>query len=413
MGLTPFSNRTIRENNFETYDDGEYKVDGIEDFFSLDDSRTPPLPVFSPQGENIVAKFHLRLADRSKQGPAMSADHNQLLLLVKAFGGDVKELPEGDTTGFLLAAQERANAGGQVQTAKVRGGKGWVKSVTGCLPDVDKMYTWQFEKAISIDGSEPVRFIEKTFNSKRGGTYTQSIVYFLFKIVGDMYGRPSPFNGYTLFMNIVNPFEGEVSSVVAERFAKFISLYCPHTDPDTGNWAWTNDPEKSPYGTDETQNPLAVFVGEAQKSKRLAVAFFHTKDNYPKVDIKEWVQSEVNSVVDVDKRKQEESSQPWQLVELVELLDEVVSEKVGVKAFVDTPKDSNMILLDWTPEGLSWAKENLAGLWDSAKLPLFEGKRVLGKLSGGELATLDSVVRKTFGKEKKSVNEALTESGSF
>jgi hypothetical protein len=275
------------------------------------------------------------------------------------------------------------------------------------------MYTWQFEKAISIDGSEPVRFIEKTFNSKRGGTYTQSIVYFLFKIVGDMYGRPSPFNGYTLFMNIVNPFEGEVSSVVAERFAKFISLYCPHTDPDTGNWAWTNDPEKSPYGTDETQNPLAVFVGEAQKSKRLAVAFFHTKDNYPKVDIKEWVQSEVNSVVDVDKRKQEESSQPWQLVELVELLDEVVSEKVGVKAFVDTPKDSNMILLDWTPEGLSWAKENLAGLWDSAKLPLFEGKRVLGKLSGGELATLDSVVRKTFGKEKKSVNEALTESGSF
>jgi hypothetical protein len=414
MSNNPYSNRVVKENSFETFADGDYIVDGIDQYFSLDQS-TPPYPVFTTQGDQLVARFNLRLADRSKVGPPMSANRNQLIMLVKAFGGDVKGLPEENTTAFLLAVQDRANKGAQKQTANVKAkdNKSYVKYVTGTNPETERMYTWKFLKAVSLDGTEPVRFQEKESNSRNGGKYVSSRVIFLFQLVGDMYGRPTDYDGYVLRLYVTNPF-GEVSQKVAERWDKFVSLFCPNMHPDTGNWVWTDDPEKSIYGINEVDNPLLVHVGEALKANRLAVFVYRkNKDGYDDTDILTWVLAEASDVIDRDKKAAEESAQPWQLAELVELLDEVVKEGVGVKAFVGTPKESNTILLDWTPEGLIWAKENLSRLWDEAKLPLFDTKRVIGKLSGGECAVLESVVRKAYNKEKKAVNAALTDEGSF
>lgn len=407
MPNNPYQNRKVKESDFEPLPDQDYEVDGIDHFFSLDERE---YPVFVPQGDQMICRYNLRLADRSKVGPAMSANHNQLVMLVRALGGDVSKLPEGDTTAFLIACQDEANNGAKKQIAKVKGGKGWAKYVTGTNPEADKFYTIQFAKATSVDGSEPVTFQDVTSSSKKGGSYTQSVAYFWFRIAGDMYGKPTVFDGYQFRVYVQNPFEGEVYQSTVNRWDKFVQLFAPDMD----SWNWTEDPEQSPYGVNELENPLVVFVGEALKANRLAVAMFKLNEaGFPKMDMADWAQSDATSVIDVDKKQAEAAKQPWQLAELVELLDEVVMEAVGVKAFEPTPKNSDVINLTWTDQGLKWAKENLAKLWDEAKLPLVNGKRPIGNLTGGEAALLDNVVRKAFGKEKAAKNEALTDGGSF
>jgi hypothetical protein len=411
---TPY-NRTVKENTFTSIPDGSYEVNGIADFFSLDDRN---LPVFVPQGDQIVARFHLSLTPEElkkqadagveiTQGPAMSADHQHLLLLARAFGVDVKGLPEGDTTTFLVELQNRINAAGKKQTVKVNGGQGWAKYMTGTNPDTSVMYLWAFSGFASEDKSTPVRFQTVSFPGKKPGTsYSQSVVYAWFKLVGDMYGRPTPFDGFSLRMKVVNPFEGEVQKIAAERWDRFVKLYCPSTD----NWDWIEDPERSVYGVNETANPIVVFEGEAKKAGRKALAQFKTNDHgVPKMDIMDF--APFDPPIDLDQRKVEESSQPRELADLVELIDHICAEKTGSKAFEPTAKDANVINLKLTDAGTVWAKENLVPAWDSAKLPLFDSRRVIGKLSGAECGMLEKVLRETFNKPK--LNVALTEEGSF
>jgi len=413
----PYDRRTVKENNFEAVPDGKYKVIGIEDFFTLDSRE---LPVFVPQGGDVVVRGHLKLspaelkklADEGKQvtqGPAFSANRNQLMLILRALGGNVNRLPEGETTAFLLEVQTRANNAGVEQTAQVTGGEGWAKYISGTNPEENVGYIWEFVNATTHDKTEPLRFQPVSFPGKKGGNYTQEIVYFWFRLAGDMWGKPTPYDGYQFRMIVANPFSGEVRKVDDDRWQAFVRLYLPE---GFENRDWQEDPEKSEFGINELDNPIIVYVNAAKKANRKAFSQFKLNDKgFAKMDIQDFVS--FSPPIDLDSRKAEESSQPWQLAELVELLDEVVEEQTNVKAFEPTAKDSNVINLTWTGPGLDWAKTNLAKLWDEAKLPLVDGKRVLGNLTGGEAASLELVVRKAYNKVKAPKNAALTDEGSF
>lgn len=419
MSTNPYANRQVKEKTeYPRLADGDYKVNGILDYFSTDERE---LPVFTTQSGNdqMVARLHLRQTNGT-QGPAMSLDRNRLILLAKAFGADIRGLPDQNSTTFLVEIQTRANAAAKEQTARVNGGEGWAKYVSGTNPETNVMYCWKFTGFSNAEGEKDERLQFKSIQlpGKKGGQYYQSFAHAWFRLEGDMYGRPTPYDGYSTRLMIVNPFWGvdnktgeqtnEVSKIAVERWDTFVKLFCPDMD----NWNWTTDPEQSPYGTDELANPIVVFDGEAKKTGRKGLAAFKVNEKgYPKMDILDFVP--FDPPVDLDARKAEETSQPSELFQLVELIDQLCEESLKSKAFEPTDKSANKINLTFTDAGKAWAKEHLVPAWETTKLPVFEGKRLIGKLDGVQCALLERTLRNTFGKNKAPKNEALTDEGAF
>lgn len=418
FGIQGDSTVVEQGGNFKIFEDGTYRVKGIQIYLKKDERE---LPVFVPQGDDMVARFKLiMLETRSTEnqtveveveGPPMSATMAQMVMLVRAFGGDISKLPAEATTKFLLEAQDSANRGGKVRVATVKGG--WVKYVEGATPP-EAHYTWEFRGFRSPDGSVPARFQEKEQQGSNG-TFTRDYAYADFVVVGDQYEMPSAYAGYRLSVKINNPFDGGVASnkagkdipttkigqkggipIDVKRWMGFVSAFCRGFQHD-----WVSDPEKSSLGLNELQNPLAVVDSFARKAAGRAIGkLTFNRFGFPALDVADFLPARNSGVV---------IAAPVQPTEL-EAFYHYVTQQYGKDVFSPTDKNSDEINLNFTPKGVEWAKETLVPLWDKLTLPIENGKRYIGNLAPEQLTLLTAELRKLNG---EGVNEAFVSDGAF
>lgn len=388
---------TIEEKGgVDPFPDGEVQVVKILKWIKQDDRQ---LPIFAVMGDQIKAMFVLDITDAEKtrtnrqEGPAMSATRSQLVALVRAFGGDTSKLPEGETSAFLLAVMAAVENNTKPRKAKVY--KGWVQWVEGANPPSD-YYLWEYVGARSLDRTEPIRFIKKTRQGRKG-TYEADTLILTFRIVADYLGGATPYAGYTLDVQMYNPFEGVSSDGLrpatkigksggnpadVERFLAFVKVFCTS---DAMRHVWQGNPEKSKFGVDELEMPFVVINDYAKKAARRVIGKLDFSDGgAPKVDLKDFrpAQATMQNV----QTEALPSTQTTALYDLWQLIEEVITPDVDV--FKPTPKDSGDIVLDLTAEGRKWAKENLVPAWDSLELPVDNGVRFIGKLNDDQLRDL-------------------------
>lgn len=220
MGLLDFFNPDEMSGNFESFDKGEYTVDGFGEV--VGSSASDSGPVFVPSGldpSQLVLQIRLRLTqaearrmgieDRT-QGPPTSLTAAEFIAMVYAFGGDFKS----NETDFCLNPKNRssveaitvgvesANRGGE--EVKVYVGKsGW-----GNFPD----------------SAIPVGFFKVKFVGPMNVNYDQDrrwefdvppwggdpVIKFEFEIVSNGDGKPSPFEGLRFQKIMPYPFSDEI-----------------------------------------------------------------------------------------------------------------------------------------------------------------------------------------------------------
>lgn len=396
--------------DFHTFEDGEYKVKGIAKWFTVDQSE-PPIPVFVPNFDaTLVARGNLLLAaptaEGSVEGPPWSGTRSEIVALVAAFGGDVSQLPEGMGSAFLIQAQKMANEAGEVITAKVKGGKGWARYIEGAVPP-DEAFLWKFTGARGLDRKELSFQVKKeTWNGKE---IEKDVVMLQFEIAGKPNGEISPFNGYAIEVELRNPFDG-VRTVSGKRVPNMqtaknggllpsVSAFFNWLDvfyPGHWDWTWESDPEKSPYGTNELDNPIVVYVSEAVKANVYGFAkLTHSKGGRPYLQLKDFSKSGLSSE-DVKTEKPKMPADPAELESLLHTCDTVA----GFPVFTPTPKDAARLVTTFTAEGKKWAGMVLGPLCDALTYP-----REVRKMSPEQLRTLDTHVALVQGKDEEEIKD--------
>lgn len=408
---------------------GNYTVNGIGSWFGkcLDDKE---LPVWIPQGTKMVVRFNLRMQDGT-DGPPITCTKAELACVVKAFGGDPKQLPAEESTRYLLMAQELANKAGVARECYVDK-NGWtrVTYLDKALPPTQKAindeefepvkYQWEFVEARSVDGSTPVAFKDHT-STYPSGTVVESISYFTFQLVGDEFGAHTPYDGFTFDVRMYNPFDGSVLETPAgkkpatkmgkkggyplevKNMIKFQSLFCP----EMASYHWKSDPENSEYGVNEISNPLPVINKYAQMGHHRAVApiTFSTpkkKENKPRPRLLIDDMTPAGGVIDRDAQTKVEMQQSSKLNTLYDFLLKLS----GKALFEPTPKDSAVIQFNFTDEGREWAKAVLAPAWAALDLPVTKGSRLLGKLTDEEIDRLMTHLKPPFDVDDEEVANA-------
>lgn len=404
--------------DFTTFEDGVYKVNGIAKFFTVDTTVDPPLPVFVPNFDgNMVARANLRLAeakDGSVEGPPWSGTRAEICAYVTAVGGDVSSLPVGETTAFLLAAQKAANDAAEIQLAHVKGGKGWARYVEGATPP-EETFLWGLLGGRGLDRKN-LTFQTKT-EEWRGKKIEKDVIMLQVAIAGKANGQPSPYSSYKIEIELRQPFDGyrykadgkPIPQAIkganggllpsVKNFFNWLDIFWP----EHWNWEWQEDPEQSPYGINELDNPIVVFIGEAVKAKKTAHAKLSMADSgrpYLKLD------DFSKSGLDGDAPTATKASDPIELFKLVQAIE----KSSGTLAFKATPTNSDTINVEFSEEGKKWAKEILVQLWSHLKLPLSaSGKRQLRDLSIEQMVTLTGFVEKAAGLDADEVKLALIE----
>lgn len=400
---------TIQEQgSYKVFENGDYRVIGIHTYLKKDERDDP---IFVPQGDSMVARFKLTTFEIREgvevevEGPPMSATYQQMVLLVRAFGGDVSALSPEPTSKFLLDAKDQINRARKVRKATVK--DGWVKFVEGSTPPAEA-YTWQFKGFRSNDGSTPVRFITKN-QTGPNGAYDETFAYADFVIVGNRYELDCPYNGYRVSVKMKNPFDGgrikgkygEAPSTASgqkggipidvKRFREFCATFC---NMDLFQHAWTEDVERSEFGINEFENPLPVIDAYARKAGKRAIAKLgFNKHNYPTLDMTDFIPAVSQGVVDLDKQQQSAAKQPTEL----EAFYDYVVKKYGNTIFLPTPKDADEINLAFTADGINWAKSTLVPIWTALDYPVTDGKRYIANLTPEQLVTLTNELRKLNG----------------
>lgn len=254
---------------FESCPEGTWKISGIDHWITKDDDDVPIYDI-NKNTDEFVARMELERAD-GERGPAHSATPAELVLLVKAFGGEVSKLPKDtNSTEFLVAVYDQISKSKKEVTAIVNS-DGWVKTIKEATPP-EGYYRWELDSFYSFDGDEEPHFVEI---SSFGDKVAEQIML-RFRIVADGFsGKPSPYNGFISKVYFKNPFDGTQDglprmvktktggqTIWVKRFYKLVRAYCP----DLMEYEdWTQE---------EAENPIAVFVEKALEQKRSAVAQF-------------------------------------------------------------------------------------------------------------------------------------------
>lgn len=137
------------ENDFETFDDGEYKVIGLQ-WYSVDDQDRPIL--VAQKDGRLVGRAYMVLED-DVSGPPYSCELGQMGLLVKAFGGDVAQLPvvpELSQAGLVTTYMEKVQQLAVGQTIEAKVSKGWVNSLEG-MQVPPGLYYYQLDSMSPVD----------------------------------------------------------------------------------------------------------------------------------------------------------------------------------------------------------------------------------------------------------------------
>lgn len=394
----------IEKNYSEPFPMGDTKVFKIAKWIKVDGERS--LPIFVPMGNEMKCMFEwavpvdelLRLEGvlgrKVDRGPVMSATYAEMVALVDAFGGNITLLPKGETSAFLMTVQALLEENTTARVCRVNK-DGWVQYVEGANPP-SVIYCWKYAGSRSADSpaSVPVRFVTVPQKGRNGTEYDATFVWSSYVIVGDDWGNPSPYNGYSIDVKMNNPFDDPGLTrprfklgaqggkpIDVERFENFVSVFCPQVY----SHSWQSDPEKSGYGVDELDNPFVVIDDLARKSGVVVKGLLEfSAGGKPKIDPSKFRASQ--APIDVDAQQAKAMQQSSALEELYTLIEDVLSPDFRV--FESTDPNADEINFTFTAQGKKWAKEVLVPAWTVLKLPVENGFRFIKKLNDDQLTAL-------------------------
>lgn len=185
------------DGEFTQYEDGEYEALGLE-WFSVE-TESPDIPLMVAQKNGVkVGRLRFNLKD-GKAGPPMSVQLGEMALLVKAFGGDIRDLPElpgpteaGKIADYMIAVKVLSDT---AKCIKVTCKNGWVsiRDVQGAeiLGDF-------YLRAVDITPKDKETDIPFLKSSQFGQYFFLSL-----EIVADGFGKSTVLRG-AIFSEIMN-----------------------------------------------------------------------------------------------------------------------------------------------------------------------------------------------------------------
>lgn len=382
FGMSAAEINTPSQGEFEKFPDGACTVTGFHSWIEkdLDDQQ---LPTWVPNSWNseLTARMALRQEDGT-EGPPISLTRPQLAAFIYALGGDPSELMVNGkiqaTAQTLLAAQDILSNVTGTYTVWVR--NGWASSYG--LPIPDSLYNLRFQYA----GAKGVD--EGCYGTDNNG---EAYINVYFVIDGDMMGRPTPYDGFTVSQKMFQAFDGTWEPnghrmpklrkgkrggtlAPARRTVAFQQMYCP--DKNWESYQWTDA---------ELVNPWIALVREAKAANRANVGHVrhHVSKSgalWLKVDVETFVKGEDTATDAPDLRQS--------------LVDALFETPEGQATFVnpDPYKNNDYTLTD---AGKAW----IVSLWDTnySTFP-----RNLGKLTDEQITTIldDLVFGTTPGSEQ-------------
>lgn len=372
-------NIAAKSEDFGEFPKGNYTVNGIEDFFTVDDQG---FPVFKPSKTGkLISNCHLRVDENVARFPAWSGTAEDYYKLATAMGANLEGLKVESTTHFLMEIDKRVNSHPREMGMTV-GSNGWVSFVPALQPTTG-MYRLAFKDAYSLDKTTPISFQKK--DNPFDAQHPLSIVRFQFEIVSDVEGD-TEFAGRTFMVDVNDPFDGVSEGLPAwkralnggmlsaqRRLLTFMGIYWP----DAEDYKWVADPEQSEYGIDETRNPIVVIVDKAKQSNRLAMARLErTPKGYLKTDLAEFAPvrgSAVSGVQPAQPAVTTDEQPPWKTEttgisaahkKLMALINDEAYPSIHTHVF--DPASENPYAL--TEKGSEWCKKNVLPVWDELKL---------------------------------------------
>lgn len=221
----PDPNYEVEE--FTTFADGKYKLSGIQ-WFTLDEEGAP-IFVVQKNSTNLVARFR-GIVSGADDGPPGSVSVGEVALLVKAFGGDPDKLPpRDDPAAFLIAARDAINNSEKTLEVVVSGG--WINRIPGMSLPVNKYFQFEVSRFTTADDVGEVAPKEGSWGRYFGVE---------FKVVGDMQGHPTKFDGATIWESIGYGLrvgkEGQPEFITkddggwvsaAVQTSRFLEAFCP------------------------------------------------------------------------------------------------------------------------------------------------------------------------------------------
>lgn len=368
-GFFDNSDPNIKPGDFPKCDPGTYAVNGIE-FIKKDGD----FPVYAPDNyKGLVARLRFTRVDGGV-APVWSPTPVELVLLVKAFGGDVKKLPKDRTnTQFLVAVEDQIKASNGTTNVKVKEG-GWVNWVEKCTPP-EGLYKFRIKEIRSLDGTTPVRFQADTYGEQ---------VRIIFLVDGNSNGKPTPYDGFEVPSYFPNPFDGSVAGrpkykltqtggkpTAVVKLERLVGAYCP----ELFDYDWNSDPLNSDYGINEADNPIAVIADRVVKNgKSVLCQYRPTRTGNMTIDLNTLVVEEDYENAEEDLEGPDEVyvkgssilNDHFNLCEFAQYIYVNCPE-----AFVKVPVSevSELVLSD---AGKAWANknDNLANLWLEAGIEL-------------------------------------------
>lgn len=390
--FTDNSDPNVTPQEFETCAAGQHKVVGIEEYLSTDDNDKPIYKDNEWKGLAVLLK--LKRADGG-EGPAMSATPSELALLVRAFGGDPAALPKDRmSTEYLYAVKSAINQANKEVVATVNE-KGYVSFVMGMIPP-EGFFTWKYTGWRNLDGTRD----EPEWQESRFGNATQIILEF--EVVGNMYGKPTLYDGYSESVYLQSPFSGEVLDgkpsvkvtknggrpVWVTRWYKIFEVFCPEIG------------EKTVWSAGELDNPIAVCLDYLEKGNKIGLAYFRkgtsAKAKRPKLQI------DTLTAMEKSESQKEETPEQRGMVfsedieqehpNLVEWIHWVYAQKDNL---FKTTQINALDDLALTPDGVKWATENMLQYMQQAQLE--PQAKAISQFTEDECEKLVNVVKAGWG----------------
>jgi hypothetical protein len=352
----------ISNGEFETCPAGTYTANGIRWLKScLEDNGNP---IYKSDKRGIMIRMEMIRADGSTPNPVYSASPEALMLLVKAFGGDVNKLPPNKTTTeFLLRAYSEIEKSKGSVTCIVNE-KGWVNLVKeATVPE--GLYKVRFAGARSLDGSETLHYVKV-------GKGDPSILL-QFEIVGNTFGKRTPFDGITLDVFMSDPFDGSHNGlpkfrkndsskkpVPVARFEKFMAAFAPSIfDHDWSDYDLANPTQVVvQHALDSREREAVCSYVKSIRGERLYLELLTlTIDEDPDTEATPAVETEPERPAHIyEMGSRFYTDHP----KLATFVDWIYSQEQD--AFVTVPV-SELSQLVLSAKGIKWCPNNLAELW--------------------------------------------------
>lgn len=257
------------ESQFDTFADGKHPVTGIT--WITNDEEGAPIFVANKGRTPLVARYR-SILESEESGPPGSVSPAEVIMLVKAFGGDPSKLPdrEVDPTAFLMAARDQINNSDKVVSVTVS--SGWINHVPGMNLPPDKYFTFQYAGITTKNDEDQISWKEGQYGKWFGANL---------RVVGDLQLRSTPYDGYEQFVMVsygltVNEQgtpeyatrvkEGTSQKVwtsAAVGFSKFVAAFAPQIEQADFQDVHNILPELNELGLREQRRA----VGQVTRSK--------------------------------------------------------------------------------------------------------------------------------------------------